>query len=180
MIFLGPIPPRKGAFREEYGATMQKRLTPEQQKRSGELAQSYASESGDAVATCREYWSIQTPPRLGKSHPLSVVKSDLCSASAEAIRYGMTKTNGTTSASMGDWDWTAQLAKVKVPALVIHGAEDAIPMHLVSEWIRAMPDARILRLPKTGHFPHAEQPAIVFPAIESFLAKKWPKNAAKQ
>ena len=53
-------------------------------------------------------------------------------------------------------------------------------MNMVSEWVRAMPEARILRLPKTGHFPHAEQPAIVFPAIESFLAKKWPKDATRK
>lgn len=180
MVFLGPIPPRKGAFFEEYGATMQKRLTPEQQKRAGELSQSYASESSDAVAVCREYWAIGTPPRLAKSHPLSVVKSDLCTAPAEAIRYGMTKTNETTFASLGDWDWTAQLARVNVPTLIIHGDEDAIPMNMVSEWVRAMPEARILRLPDTGHFPHAEQPAIVFPAIESFLAKKWPKDATRK
>lgn len=180
MIFLGPIPPRKGAFFEEYGATLQKRLTPGQQKRAGELAQAYTSESSDAVAVCREYWAIETPPRLAKSHPLSLVKSDLCTAPGEAIRYGMTKTNGTTFASLGDWDWTAQLAQVNVPTLIIHGDEDAIPMNMVSEWVRAMPEARILRLPKTGHFPHAEQPAIVFPAIESFLAKEWPKDATRK
>jgi len=31
--------------------------------------------------------------------------------------------------------------------------------------------------PHTGHFPRAEQPAIVFPAIETFLGGGWPKGA---
>jgi pimeloyl-ACP methyl ester carboxylesterase len=50
-------------------------------------------------------------------------------------------------------------------------------MAMVSEWVTALPDARIIRLPHTAHFPHAEQPKIVFPAIETFLAGRWPKSA---
>ncbi|MGZ5494404.1 MAG: alpha/beta fold hydrolase [Thermoanaerobaculia bacterium] len=76
-----------------------------------------------------------------------------------------------------DGNWTTDLAWVKAPVLVIHGEEDAIPMAMVSEWVTALPNARILRLPHTAHFPHAEQPAIVFPAIERFLAGGWPKGA---
>ena len=180
MIFIGPIPPRKGAFFEEYGATLGRRLTAEQQARAGELAQSFETPEADALAVCREYWSIGTPPRLAKTTSPSVVKSDFCTASPEAIRYGMTKTNPTTFASLGDWDWTADLARVGARTLVIHGQEDAIPMAMVSEWVRTMPNARILRLARTGHFPHAEQPSIVFPAIEAFLRGRWPAGAAKE
>ena len=109
------------------------------------------------------------PPRLGKSTPASAVKSDLCTAPPEAIRYGMTKTNPATFGSLGDWNWTADLAKVTAPVLIIHGEEDAIPMAMVNAWATALPHARILRLPKTAHFPHAERPEKVFPAIEEFL-----------
>ena len=177
MIFLSPIPPRKGKFGEEYGARLKSRLTDEQQKRAEEL--SYA-DAKDVTAVCREYWSIMTPPRLGRSTPPTVVKSDLCTAPPEAIRFGMTRTNPATFGSLGDWNWIADLANVHVPTLIIHGEEDAIPMEMVSEWVTALPDARILRLPHTGHFPHAEQPAIVFPAIETFLGGSWPKDATRK
>ena len=176
MIFLGPIPPRKGTFVEEYGPNLRRRLTPEQEKRANELS----FDTADVAAVCREYWSIMTPPRVAKSLPVTVVKADLCAGSAEALRYGMTKTNSVTFGSMGDWNWTADLARVPVPTLVIHGDEDAIPMRMVSEWVTALPNARILRLHETGHFPHAERPAIVFPAIELFLRGKWPKSATKE
>lgn len=168
MIFLGPIPPRKGTFSEQYGRTLRERLTPEQLQRANEL--SFDGENTEAV--CREYWSIMTRPRVAKSLPVTVVKADLCAASSEAIRYGMTKTNPATFASLGDWNWTAELARVRTPTLVIHGEEDAIPMSMVEEWTTSMPSARLLRLPETGHFPHAERPAIVFREIERFLAKK--------
>ncbi|MGZ4809868.1 MAG: alpha/beta fold hydrolase [Thermoanaerobaculia bacterium] len=168
MIFLGPIPPRKGKFFEEFGATMGQRLTPAQQKRGEELQKSLET-AKDIVAVCREYWAIMTPPRLAKGLPASVVKSDLCSASPEAIRYGMTKTNPKTFASLGDWDWTKDFAGLKAPVLIIHGEEDAIPMAMVAEWTKTFPNSRLMRVPHAAHFPHAEQPDVVFPAIEKFL-----------
>jgi endothelin-converting enzyme/putative endopeptidase len=168
MIFLGPIPPRKGKFFEEFGAALGPRLTDAQRKRGSELQAQFAT-AADIAAVCREYWSIMTPPRLAKSASASVVKSDLCAGPPEGIRYGMTKTNSATFASLGDWNWTADLAHVKAPVLIIHGEEDAIPMSMVAEWATALPNARLIRLPNTAHFPHAEQPAAVFAAIETFL-----------
>lgn len=165
MIFLGPIPPRKGEFSQQYGATLRSRLTAGQLARVAELS----FESANVAEVCREYWSIMTPPRVAHSLPVTVVKSDLCAGPPEAIRYGMTKTNAATFASMGEWNWTADLARVKAPTLIIHGEEDAIPMAMVEEWATALPNARLLRLPETGHFPHAERPDVVFPAIEKFL-----------
>ncbi len=171
MIFLGPIPPRKATFFEDYGADMESRMTAEQTKRQNELQALFAEEDSDVVAVCREYWSIGTPPRVARSLPASVVKSDFCTASPEAIRFGMTRTSEITFGSLGDWDWTADLRRVDAPTLVIHGEEDAIPMALVREWTTALPNAQLLRLPDTAHFPHAERPEIVFPAIETFLAR---------
>jgi pimeloyl-ACP methyl ester carboxylesterase len=177
MIFLGPIPPRKGKFFEEFGAGLFQRLDAGERKRAVELQQSFAS-AADVTAVCREYWSIMTPPRVAKSLDAAVVKSDLCSAPPEAIRFGWTKTNPATFGSLGDWDWTAELSRVRVPTLIIHGEEDAIPMAMVSEWVTALPNARIMRLARTAHFPHAERPSLVFPAIETFLRGRWPRGAA--
>jgi proline iminopeptidase len=179
MVFLGPIPPRKATFFEDYGATLEKRMTPEQRARAEALSESFAKDGIDVIATCRQYWVLGTPPRLAPGRDAAVVKADFCTASAEAIRYGMTKTNATTFGSLGDWDWTADLRGLRIPTLIIHGEEDAIPMALVNEWVSALPDARIIRLPGVAHFPHAEKPDVVFPAIESFLEGRWPSNATR-
>jgi proline iminopeptidase len=178
MIFLGPIPPRKGKFGEEYSAGLARRLTQEDAKRADELEKSFAT-TKDVTALCRAYWAIMTPPRVAKSISPTVVKSDLCAGPPEGIRYGMTRTNEATFSSLGDWDWTAQLKAVGAPTLIIHGDEDAIPKAMVAEWIAALPNARLLALSQTAHFPHAERPAIVFPAIEAFLAGGWPKEATR-
>jgi proline iminopeptidase len=175
MIFLGPIPPRKGTFFEEFGKTLRARLTDAQRQRADALQSQFTS-SKDPVATCREYWSIMIPPRVAKELPAKVVKSDMCDATGEAIVYGLSRTLPATFASLGDWNWSGDLINVKAQTLVIHGEEDAIPMSMVSEWATALPNARLFRLPKTAHFPHAERPHIVFPAIETFLQGRWPST----
>jgi proline iminopeptidase len=179
MIFLGPIPPRKGTFFEDYGATLQSRIGEAGEKRADD-AYRRMMEGDDVVSACRDYWAVGIPPRLAKGVEVSVVRSDLCTSPAAAIRFGTKTTGEATWGSLGDWDWRVELEKVKAPLLVIHGDEDAIPLTQVREWISAMPDARILVLERTGHFPHAEKPAIVFPAIEGFLKGEWPIDARRK
>ena len=169
MIFLGPIPPRRAAFFERYLEAMSARMNLEDRNRLEELMRVFETGEGDVVAACREFWAIGVPPRLARGTSPSMVKSDLCAAPPEAIRYGMTKTNAAGWESLGEWDWTAALARVEAPVLVIHGEEDAIPMEMVREWAVSLPNGRMLELPGTGHFPHAERPEEVFAAIEAFM-----------
>lgn len=172
MIFLGPIPPRKGTFFEEYATRLNARLTDAQRAR----AEALSFESDQVVEVCREYWQLMTPPRVARSLPASVVKADLCASPANAIRYGMTKTNAATFGSLGDWNWASVLANVHVPVLILHGEEDAIPIEMVNEWTTSLPNARIIRLKETGHFPHAERPDVTFAAIGTFLRGTWPAD----
>lgn len=168
MIFIGPIPPRKSTFFEDYGAAMTKRLSVENMQRMNELEKSFPTAT-DLVAVCREYWALGIPPRLAKGVDASIVRSDLCTAPADAFRFGMTKTSPITFGSLGDWDWRQGLSVVNAPVLIIHGEEEAIPMILVQEWTTALPNASLLRVASAAHFPHAERPEIVFPAITAFL-----------
>jgi proline iminopeptidase len=125
------------------------------------------------ATTCSILVSIgPVPPYRGDFFErFGVVKCDLCTSSPEAIRYGMGTTNPATWASMGDWDLRARLSSVSAPTLVIHGEEEAIPMDMVEEWVAALPDARLFRIPGAAHFPYVERPDLVSPEIERFLAE---------
>ena len=54
----------------------------------------------------------------------------------------------------------------------MHGEAEAIPMDLVAEWVSALPHAELLKVPDAAHFTYAEQPGIVWPAVERFLARQ--------
>jgi pimeloyl-ACP methyl ester carboxylesterase len=79
--------------------------------------------------------------------------------------------------SFGDFDWRPRLAEVTVPRLVIAGERDNIPVAGVEEWVAGQPNARLLLVPNAGHWPHAERPDLALPAIEEFLAGRWPGAA---
>jgi proline iminopeptidase len=71
-------------------------------------------------------------------------------------------------ASLGDYDLRPALARLDVPALVLHGREDVIPATAAEE------AARLLRaewhlLSPCGHCPHVEQPDRFAEALLSFL-----------
>jgi proline iminopeptidase len=71
--------------------------------------------------------------------------------------------------SLGDFDLTAALARVRLPALVVHGREDPIPL-ASSEAAATALGAELVVLERCGHVPYVEQPGPLFDALERFLA----------
>jgi proline iminopeptidase len=73
--------------------------------------------------------------------------------------------------SLGDYDLTRrkQLDTVHVPALVVHGRQDPIPLES-SELVARALHAPLVVIDGAGHVPYVEQPAEMFAAIRSFLS----------
>ena len=171
MVFLGPIPPMGAGFWQRFGETINRRLTPSEQKELGVQYEAIV-EGPDTKEACRKFWDIALKPRLAAGRKVSIIKGDCCAASTEAIRYGMGITNAVTVASMGDWDYRPELPLVKAPTLILHGEEEAIPLDMVEEWVKAMPNARLIKVPRAAHFPYVERPDVVWPAVEAFFERK--------
>jgi proline iminopeptidase len=173
MVFFNPVPPRRGNFWERFGKTMDSRLDKEQQQKLADAGKRLNDPGTDIAADCVMFWSVALRPRLADpDRSLPLLKSDLCASDPVGIRYGLTVTNAVVMASYGDWDLRGRLRGLATPVLVVHGEEDAIPMDLVQEWVSALPQAQLLRVPNAGHFSYVEQPEIVWPAVEKFLTAR--------
>lgn len=62
------------------------------------------------------------------------------------------------------------LAGIKAPTLLLWGEKDAmIPISNAQDYLRAMPDAELVRLPGLGHVPFEEDAAGSLGAVERFL-----------
>ena len=79
--------------------------------------------------------------------------------------------------SFGDYDWRDDLLSLKTPRLIIHGREDGIPLEGAKAWVAGYPEARIIELSPSGHFPYIEKKDAVIAAIETFLGGEWPEHA---
>ena len=176
MVFFGAVPPRRGDLWQRFGAALAARTDSAGRARTADALRRLADPASDGAAVrraCRDYWAAAMRPRLADPRrTLGLVRSDLCASDPAGIRYGLLTTNRVVMASHGDWDLTAALRAVTAPTLVVHGEAEAIPMDLVEEWTRALPRARLLRVPDAAHFAYAEQGARVWPEVERFLAER--------
>jgi len=72
-------------------------------------------------------------------------------------------------------DVTPKLGQIKVPALVVHGdADAAIEFSLAETLAAGLGDAKLVVVPGAGHAANLTHPAVVNPAITSFLASLTP------
>ena len=173
MVFVGPVPPRRGEFFTRFGSALMSRLDSASTAALAAAGQRMTAAGSDTAVVrqaCREYWGIALRPRVAESSRVATtIKSDLCASDPRGLRYGLATTNRIVFRSYGDWDLRPALRTLQVPTLVVHGEEEAIPMDMVEEWVQVMPHARLLRVPGAAHFTYAERPDLVWPAVEAFL-----------
>jgi proline iminopeptidase len=75
--------------------------------------------------------------------------------------------------SLGDFDFGPALTRVAIPALIVHGREDPIPLESSEIAARAL-NARLVVLEHCGHVPYVEQPQSLFAAMREFLTHTTP------
>lgn len=71
-------------------------------------------------------------------------------------------------ASLGDYDLRPRLRALDVPALVVHGSEDPIPIETARATAEAL-RAEFVEIPRCGHVPFIEGDAALFAALDRFL-----------
>ncbi len=72
--------------------------------------------------------------------------------------------------SLGAYDLSQKLRAVSVPALVVHGKQDPIPLASARAAADAL-GAQFVALDDCGHVPYVEQPDALFAAVTQFLAQ---------
>lgn len=136
------------------------------------------ADTGNAVAACSTIFAIERAVLAADSAGAAKVRGSPCTGPAAGVRFTLAQVIPATLRSLGSYDFRPSLAAVSVPVLVVHGEKDLTPAGSAEEWALALPDARLLVLPATGHFPHVEAAPAFAAALEAFLAGGWPEGAA--
>lgn len=68
-----------------------------------------------------------------------------------------------------EYNLLPKLTQLDIPTVVIHGDYDFIPVECVAHIAEAIPGARLVLLPETGHFSYLENPNGVRRAITGFF-----------
>ncbi len=67
------------------------------------------------------------------------------------------------------FDWRDRFAAIRVPVLLIHGTEDALPIAEAEASATLIAGARVVAIPEAGHMPFFENPEPTFGAALAFL-----------
>lgn len=73
--------------------------------------------------------------------------------------------------SLGDYDVRPALTRLHLPALVVHGDDDPIPLLTAEATARAL-EAPLVVIPGCGHVPFVEAPDAFVAALDPFLPRR--------
>jgi proline iminopeptidase len=179
LVMMCPMPPRSyysfGGPSPEAEAGLKKlkeRTDTAGEQRLEEMRQAGADKR-DPIGYCRLFSRVYGANMMGKPSAYDNKRSDPCRYPNEWPQ------NATLRRYLfsGEWDWRSEVGSATMPALIVHGAEDVLPLAGSQEWAGALADARILIIPGVGHFPHIEAPEVFWPAVTTFLNGAWPQGA---
>jgi proline iminopeptidase len=178
VVQVGPLSPRRDPYWDQYLKDQVARLDPEEQRQLAAMRDAGLPER-EPKAYCQAYWPAFVRATLGRPAAVpTAVPADLCDLANEwpqRIAVSLGKVVG----GLGAWDWTSKARAVRARVLVVHGGRDNIPLESSREWARLLPDARLLVLDDSGHFPFAEQPQEFARAVDEFVSGGWPPGAVK-
>jgi pimeloyl-ACP methyl ester carboxylesterase len=144
------------------------------------IAEAQRDTEPDSEERCRRFWDALRP--LYVVDPADVSKLDAfarCHLETErrAFDYAMTRIVPALSATRLRAE---DVRAVTVPVLTIHGRRDRSgPYEGGRDWVRILPDARLVSVDDAGHMPWIEKPHEVRSALETFLAGEWPPDSAE-
>ena len=130
-------------------------------------------DKSDPIGYCRLFSRVYGSNMMGKPGMYNNKRSDPCSYPKEWPQNGIRTARLLFST---EYDWRSQMSSATMPALIVHGDEDVLPLAGSYEWISALTDARILVISGVGHFPHIEAPEVFWPAVTTFLNGAWPQG----
>ena len=169
LVTPGPLMTQHDAQLE---AVRQSRTSPQLLQQQGELIGLLLSgHAPDPVATCEQLFSINFPAFFYDAANIANLRGAWCGmtpAAASVLPFTMFAGR----ASLGlDWNLEPMLGTIQVPALVIHGAGDAIPLASSAGYADALPNGELLVMDASGHFPWLEEPTEFFNAVNNYLRR---------
>jgi proline iminopeptidase len=133
--------------------------------------------SADPVEFARQWRRIVTPTLMADPTAFELLQADPSIWPNEWPSHMTEALRRVDATHPVGFDYRPRAQQISAPTLVIHGESDTIPLAASEAWTRAIPDARLLVLPKVGHFPHVEAPSRLFDAVDAFLSGDWPTHA---
>lgn len=173
MILMSPAEPGT-EFAAQAQLNQQQSRSEEDGRRLREIMSSEAFAAGDPEAVS-EVFRIAFRGTLADPTDLDKLDLDL----AESTARGRGQVTAHLQQSMAQPDWWDDLPGLDVPTLILHGRHDPLPVEMAHALGDSLPDARVVILRDSGHFPFAEEPGRVMEEIRAFVTRPDPGSSSR-
>lgn len=124
--------------------------------------------ASDPLETCREYEEISRQILVARGDSTNYAGTT-CNAPPEAIRYYYRYTAQLAPHYFGAWNYMEDLNEVTAPLLVVYGEQDTLGIPMQRQWLKALPNSRLLLVPDAGKGAFSDNPDAAFPKVAEFF-----------
>jgi len=135
-----------------------------------------AADGAEVIAACEQMFAVSHRLYVRDVGHFKNSRAKPCDLPAAGVR-NRPFVSQAVLANLGEWDFRPEMKEVKVPALVLEGAETNVPLNATREWVKSLPNARLLLIPNAGHMNFVDQPQAVISAMDVFFRGNWPAEA---
>jgi proline iminopeptidase len=176
VVFLSPLSPTFAFYQERLKHLDSLKTNKEREEEQQAREKFRTAPDAEIHQFCNE--------AFGESHRLYVVdtnhlkqaRQDPCAYPVAGLKNGLFVVQA-AEGSLGEWDFRHEMKAVKVPALVLEGAETNVPLDATREWVKSLPNAHLLLIPNAGHMNWIDQPEAVISAMDEFFRGSWPAGS---
>ena len=179
LLLLSPMAPSPN-YRNDRRQKMNSVIGEEGVARLATVMEALSQASDDKVKElCREQHRLLFRAYLTDVSSLEKMKVGYCEASPEAIRHQY-MAGPIAIASLGDYDFLSMIAELRVPVLVVEGADTYVPLEATRAWAATAHDGRLFLVPDANHLTWLEGdvPSLLL-SLETFLSGTWPEGSEK-
>ena len=178
LLLLSPMPPAREPFEAQRRDKTTSVIGTAGLARMREIARQIQTvDDSEVKALCEEDQLILFRAYLLDVSSLDRMRVGYCEGTVQAIRH-IYRSAEVAIRSLGNYDFRPGLRTLRIPALVVEGAETQVPLEATREWAAAIPDARLLLVPGASHIVWLEGDVDSFlSAANQFLGGQWPTGA---
>jgi proline iminopeptidase len=176
VIFLSPISPTIALWNERLKHLDSLKTERERDAEKQGKERLKTAEGAEVVSACEQTFVASHRVYVQDVGHLKNTRAKPCDLPEAGLKNGPFVSQAAL-ASLGEWDFRPQMKEVKVPALVLEGAETNVPLNATREWVKSLPNSRLLLIPNAGHGPWVDQPEAVISAMDAFLRGSWPAGS---
>jgi proline iminopeptidase len=175
MILMNPAPASTDDYKLLRKEWLEKRADDMAQRKAVADTPAYQQGDPDAVTA---YYRIHFKPGLARPDDYEKLIARMHASFIRQGKEGIIKARAVEARLMNDswllpgYDLLPSLNSLKIPALVIYGDHDFLPVAAAEHITQAIPDARMVTLKDCGHFSYLECPVAVREQIDAFFRGK--------